>query len=320
MSDQSSLNGAPPKRLKQDQVLFLILFIILAILSLVYVYTSSKNSPGNEISLAQALTLVAGASQTAEAANPGFSASQAARESSIPSNRVIRTPLPDSSSANSTPAATTGSSHISPTKTRSSAGSSPTRSNSTGQNTSAEEPTFPVSNVTVRPTYTPRPTETLRPKDPPTATRTSTATPSPGLPGLSMSSVVNKLKNEKGFACTQAGTTPGPILWMCDVQIGNDVWYHVDIYGTLGIEVTNLFISVFQTDPDDAKAIDIIGYVASLPYKGSNPTEARQWVAQTLPDIQSVDDVQEKIIGNVRFKLYGSPQGRYLEMGEPVQQ
>jgi hypothetical protein len=97
-------------------------------------------------------------------------------------------------------------------------------------------------------------------------------------------------------------------------------WYHVDLYGSPGIEVADLLVSVFQTYPDDAKAVDILGFVASLPYDGSDASAASQWVAQTLPGIQSVDDVREKFIGGVRFRLFGDKYGRYLEMGEPVQQ
>ena len=135
-----------------------------------------------------------------------------------------------------------------------------------------------------------------------------------------MSNVINQFQNEKGFACKQEGSATDPVLWMCDIQSGNDLWYHVDIYGTSTVEVSNLLVSVFQTYPEDEKSIDIIGFAASLPYNGSNSSEANKWVSQTLPGLQSLDDVREKIIGGVRFKLYGGPQGRYLEMGDPVQQ
>jgi hypothetical protein len=179
--------------------------------------------------------------------------------------------------------------------------------------------TFPVSNATIRPTHTPKPTETPKPPATSTPTVTPTATQSPGLPGLTMNSAVNSLK-DKGFNCSLGSSSPGPTLWMCDIQIENDTWYHVDLYGTANVEVNNVFASVFQTQPDNAKAIDILGYVASLPYNGSDATSARQWIADTLSGIQSVNDVKEKYFGNVHFKLYGDPHGRYLEMGEPVQQ
>jgi hypothetical protein len=318
MSDKSSLDGTP-FRLKQDQVLFLILFIVVGVLLLVFVFTSFKpsgtNNPEKEVSLAQALTLVAEASQTAQAANPGFSASQAAHSSPVATKVATGTASPLPSSVNSTQTTSTRSPQVV---------SSPTRSyaTATAQNNSQEAtPTFPVSNATVRPTYTPKPTETLWPTAPPTPTLTPTATPGPGLPGLSMSAVIGQLENEKGFACAQGGSAPGPILWECNVQIGYGLWYYVELYGSPEIEVTNLRVSVLQTTPDEAKTVDILSFVASLPYDGSDASAASQWVAQTLPGIQSVDDVREKFIGGVRFRLFGGPQGRYMEMGEPpVQQ
>ena len=328
MSDKPSLDGAL-NRLKQDKVLFLILLIVLGVLFLVFVFTSYKpgktNSPQQEVSMAQALTLVAEASQIAQAENPGFLASQAtqaAYSSPVAAKVAIGSPSPLSSSVNPTQPTATRSPQAVMTATRNSAVSSATKSNTTGQNNTQEaEPTFPVSNATVRPTYTPKPTETTRPEDSPTPTVTVTATPGPGLPGLSMSAVIDLLRNEKGFTCVQDHSTQDPILWECDsFPNGNDDWYHVEAYGSPEIEVTYFFVSVDQAHPDNAKAVDILGFVASLPYDGSDASAARQWVAQTLPGLQSDNDVREKFIGAVRFKLFGGPYGRYLEMGELPQQ
>ena len=322
MSDQTQLDGAP-KRLKQDQVLILVFLGVLAVLFLVFLFTSVKpdgtNGPQQENSLAQALTLVAGASQTALVGNPGLSTNQVNPVSVTPQvGAITSSPAPSSSIK----AASTQASQFTATATRNSIIPSPTKSATPSQNNNNQDTvaTFPVSNATVRPTYTPKPTETPRPADSPTPTITSTATQAPGLPGLTMSAVVSQLKNDKGFVCSQAESAPGPILWMCDVQTGNDLWYHIDIYGSIDVDVNNLLVSVFQTNPDDTKAIDILSYIAALPYTGSDASAARQWVTQTLPGIKSVDDVKEIFIGGVRFRLYGGPQGRYLEMGEPVQQ
>jgi len=319
MSDKPSLDGTS-NLLKQGLILILILLIVPGVFFFAFVFPLLKNSPEKDVSLAQALTLVAQVSQTAQAEDPGHSAGQQTQDAnSNPAAHIaIGTPTPRLSSSNPIQKTSTRSPQTGPT---SNSGSSPTSNNdTTGQNNVQAAPTFPVSNVTVRPTYTSKPTETTRPKDTATPTPTFTPTQSPGLPGLSMSNVINQFQNEKGFTCKQEGSTTGPILWMCEIQSGNDLWYHVDIYGSSTVEVSNLLVSVFQTYPEDEKSIDIIGFAASLPYTGSNPSEASKWVSQTLPDIQSVDDVREKFIGGIRFKLYGGPQGRYLEMGDPVQQ
>jgi len=323
MSDKPSSDGTP-NLLKQGLILILVLLIVPGVVFLIFVFPLFKNGSEKDVSLVQALTLVAQVSQTAQAENPGFSAGQStqAAHSSPVAHIAIGTPSPRPLSANSNQKTSTGSPQVVSTSTRSNAVSySPTsNNNTTGQESAQATSTFPVSNVTVRPTYTPKPTETTRPKDTATPTPTPTPTQSPGLPGLSMSNVINQFQNEKGFTCKQEGSATDPVLWMCDIQSGNDLWYHVDIYGTSKVEVSNLLVSVFQTYPEDEKSIDIIGFAASLPYNGSNSSEANKWVSQTLPGLQSVDDVREKFIGGVHFKLYGGPQGRYLEMGAPVQQ
>jgi len=318
MSEQTPVEN-PKIRLKQDTAIVLLFLILVGGFFLVYILTTARlgetNTSEQDVSLGQALTMVAQASQTALAANPGALISQPTQ---VPAATQITSSnfSPVSSSTPSTPITVTKTLEVVSTATRTSAPSSTTKAS--GQNKSPE-PTFPVGNVTVRPTYTPKPTETTRPTDSPTSTPTPTATQSPGLPGLTMSAVINRLK-DKGFVCTQAGNPPGPVLWMCDIQSGYDLWYHVDVYGSQNVEVTNLLASVFQTNPDEAKSVNILSFVASFPYNGANPSAASQWVAQTLPGIQSVDDVEETLIGGVRFRLYGGPQGRYLEMGEPVQQ
>jgi hypothetical protein len=312
MSDKPSSNDNP-NLLKQGLILILILLIVPGVFFFIFVFPLFKNSQEKDLSPAQALTVVAQMSQTAQArgeGSPEQSSPTAHSAVSTPTPRPSFSPIQRTPTRTPQTVATTGGNNSSST----------TNNGGTTQNNTQPTATFPVSNVTVRPTYTPKPTETPRPKDTATPTPTATATPSPGLLGLSMNNVINRFQTEKGFTCKQEGSTTDPVLWMCDIQNGNDLWYHVDIYGTSKVEVSNLLVSVFQTYPDDEKSIDIIGFAASLPYTGSNASEARQWVEQTLPDIQSVDDVREKFIGGVRFKLYGDPQGRYLEMGDPVQQ
>jgi hypothetical protein len=288
---------------------------------LVFVFRALGKNP--ETSMSQALTMVAAASQTARAAHPDLSDSQPSSDSS----RATRTPVATSSAPDSLipqPAYIPSLQVIFTATHVAGAPAVPAVIENTDQNNgqgAAPPPIFDSSGgYRIRPTYTPRPTATTRPPDPPTSVFTPTATPNPGLPGLTMNDVINRFRNDKGYTCAQGGSTPIVILWMCDIQVGNDLWYHIDLYGGSNGGLTHLLASVFQTYPDDAKAIDMLGYVATLPYTGSDAAAARQWVTQTLPEVQSVTDVREKFIGSVRFKLYGGPQGRYLEIGDPIQQ
>jgi hypothetical protein len=174
------------------------------------------------------------------------------------------------------------------------------------------------SGITPRPTYTPKPTHTRTKTPTITSTPTLTATRSPGLVGLSVEDITNRLQQEKSFTCNDSGGNDTTHLWMCDYQSGVDVWYHVDIDSTPDVPVYHLFAAVYQTQPSDAAAIDILGYLAALPFSGSNPQQARDWVASTLPTCKSVDDKKTTNIGGLNYTLYGGPDGRYLEMGDPI--
>jgi hypothetical protein len=283
-------------RLKQKLPLFVVLLTFLVVYYLVYFFTASDKS-----------SMAIAASRTARAALPGTSTSQVPEASPTRpiATRAAGTPSPGplSIDLSQTESAQGNEDVLSPEDNS-------TDQTPTGQNNSPATPTFPVGYVTAHSPYTSTalPPTTLAPA----------ASSAPGLPGLSMSYVVARLQNEKKFKCEQVEFAPDPILWMCDIEEGEDLWYHVDLYGGVNVEVNNLMLNVVQTYPDEAKSLDMISFVASLPYKGSKPADASRWVAQTLPSLQSYDDVVEKIFGSVRFSLYGDPQDRYLEMGEPV--
>jgi hypothetical protein len=173
----------------------------------------------------------------------------------------------------------------------------------------------PLLNITIRPTFTARPTQTPANTDIPQPSFTPTPTLSPGLPGLTMADVTNRLQTEKKFQCQSAGEDSFKTLWMCDYQEGITRWYHVDLYSTSSASVYYLQAAVFQSEPDDTAAAAILAYLAALPYTGSNPASASSWVSQNLPALSGSQDLRQTTIGIVPFKLYGSPNGRYLEMG-----
>ena len=302
--------------LKKNWPMNIVLLIVAGLFIGVGIFSLTNHTgtghPQTVNSLSQALTIVAEASRTAQVAN-GAGSSLSFSTHTTPANfsRPSQVDLPGSGTGpdgSATDPDATGQNNYQSTT------DFPTY---TAQVASS---TFPVSNATVRPTYTPRPTSTLYPTAHPSLTFTPSPTPGPGLPGLTMSSVISQLKDDEGFTCAEADSDKNPVLWMCDVFIGTDIWYHVDLYGTAQVGITDLVLSVFQSNPDQARTLDILDYVASLPYNGSDATKACQWVANTLPGIQSVDDVRDTFIGTVHFRLFGSPQGRYLEMGEPVGQ
>ena len=357
MPDKPSFDGIF-NRLKQDQVLFLLLLVVLTVLFLVYVFNSNEPGPASVpqpgVSMAQALTLVAAASQTGQAENPGVSNStnQASLLTDPASLAAAQTATISAglNSGNLTQTFQTQAPQAGSTATRFSAIAATATPNKLPVQNTTKQPTVrpptrtPSGEVTATATLgptqtgiipedtptntpvprTPPPTSTSKPADTPTTAPTPTATRSPGLPGLSMNTATSRITGERGFtSCALASSDPGPVLYMCDFIIGYDLWYHVDLYGTSDIEVTNLLVSVFQTYPDEVKTLDLLKFFGSLvfplPAGGANASAAETWLEQNLLGIASVEDVRETFIGGVRFRLYGGPQGRYLEIGDSAQ-
>ena len=54
-------------------------------------------------------------------------------------------------------------------------------------------------------------------------------------------------------------------------------------------------------------AVEILGFIATLPYDGADPNKARQWVYDTLPQLQGQGDIREMEINGVKFTIYGIP-------------
>lgn len=248
-----------------------------------------------EMSLEQAQTMVAQAALTAQTGTPAAGGTTGGTATAGPAGKASASPT----------------ARLSPTAARGASGAAFPSS------TSLPTELFPVPNLEIRPTFTPRPTQIPTQTTTPQPTLTPTATYSPGLPGLTMSDVVTRLQNEKKFDCKESGSDPYKTLWMCDYQEGVSRWFHVDLYATSAAPVYALQAAVFQSTADDSAAAAILAYLAALPYSGSNPAAAGNWVTQNLPQLKGGEDARQTTIGGVVFRLYGEPNGRYLEMGTP---
>jgi hypothetical protein len=58
--------------------------------------------------------------------------------------------------------------------------------------------------------------------------------------------------------------------------------------------------------------------MATTPYYGSEPQNARSWVEITLPTITKNGDVRVNTFGGVKFELFGIPTARELDIGEAL--
>lgn len=176
------------------------------------------------------------------------------------------------------------------------------------------------------PTYTPTLTRTPTPLPPPptatgtpepTGTPTMTPTPLPAaaLPELGPPDLTLNLK-EKGFTCTQAQERKlfdlTYFVWCCPGSTAG-VRMTASAYARRLATVDYVSAKVYFSDA--AIAAPFLGFVATLPYAGSQPVAARQWVEATLPEIQDEIAFKEATFGGVTYRLSGRVV-RHLEMGD----
>jgi len=170
-----------------------------------------------------------------------------------------------------------------------------------------------VSTFTAAPPDSPMPSESL----------TSTIEPTPDskvtgqLPGLSPVNVTLSLE-QQNFTCTQVKKGVAYYERTCLKGLPSTVLFQVVISGRESFIVDFIEIVVRQNgNPDNKVATELLSFVASLPYDGASPEDARQWVENTIPTLSAKpDDAQEAVFGGVKFVLSGPPTALTLEMGE----
>jgi hypothetical protein len=177
-------------------------------------------------------------------------------------------------------------------------------------------------------TSTPQPfrATTSSPTIPPTKTPQATVTPTSvpivvGIPGLTFPDVTFNLR-ERGFTCTDTFNKlpSGLYTWTCE---RNDPTFTsiVTVYSRT-IDTVDLIEAdvALYASPDDQIAILILGFIATMPYTGSTPDQARSWVETAIPKITQSGDHRIMEFGGVQYDLYGDPIHRSLEMGhDPLQ-
>lgn len=170
-----------------------------------------------------------------------------------------------------------------------------------------------VSTFTAAPPDSPMPSESL----------TSTIEPTPDskvtgqLPGLSPVNVTLSLE-QQNFTCTQVKKGVAYYERTCLKGLPSTVLFQVVISGRESFIVDFIEIVVRQNgNPDNKVATELLSSVATLPYDGASPEDARQWVENTIPTLSAKpDDAQEAVFGGVKFVLSGPPTALTLEMGE----
>ena len=91
----------------------------------------------------------------------------------------------------------------------------------------------------------------------------------------------------------------------------------VDIWGrdTIGVDWIQSAVLQFA-NPDKEFAASFLGFMATMPYHGAVPEEARNWVETTLPSLTGQGDRREKVFAGVKYSLYVISTGFHLVMGD----
>jgi len=152
---------------------------------------------------------------------------------------------------------------------------------------------------------------TIPPASQPTKTPEPTATPKEPalLPGLSPVDVTVSLEQRR-LACN---TDQGELYYTrtCKKEeAGASVI--VVVYGRELFTVDLIETTVFQPiDPGTDLAASFLGFIATMPYDGATPEEARAWVESNV----SAGIEAETTFAGARYRLSGPPSAITLEIG-----
>jgi len=69
--------------------------------------------------------------------------------------------------------------------------------------------------------------------------------------------------------------------------------------------------SALRYDGNTEESTAFLGFIATVPYDGAQPNEARQWVEQSMTTAES----QSAIFGGIPFELYGEMAAKTLTIG-----
>jgi hypothetical protein len=130
------------------------------------------------------------------------------------------------------------------------------------------------------------------------------------IPGLTPQEVYLNLEN-RDFKCSEPELM-GPdnqVRWTCEKQEANGE-YLVEINSSDANSVRLVEATVITSDPAhaDALAQDFLGYVATIPYEGAHPEEAKAWVKQNVGSKASAD------VGGVSYTLGGKAGRHFLKL------
>lgn len=120
------------------------------------------------------------------------------------------------------------------------------------------------------------------------------------IPGLTAVDVHGNLTN-KGFSLNK-NLKPGNVYWECKNQ-NSEHLYHVFIYGDNASNIFQVKATVlnYSSKSTESLAKDFLGFIATIPYTGSKPNEAKNWV------ISNINKSCTTSIAGVTYEIVANP-------------
>lgn len=131
------------------------------------------------------------------------------------------------------------------------------------------------------------------------------------IPGLTPVDVYGNLKN-KGLRCVgpRRSAATGRTTWTCsDSDAFNTYDAFIASTNTLNVTIVQATVTSSLTRPTAGAPRDYIGYVATIPYRGSRPAAARAWVVRNFSRSHA-----RTTIGRVIFEMWGRGRAVLLEI------
>ena len=140
------------------------------------------------------------------------------------------------------------------------------------------------------------------------ATAATPALARPWLEGVTSADLI-KTYQQTGLRCAGPTVEETRLKWTCKGK-KRRATVSVEFVGLTRNYIEYLTATVQQsgTSPDDRIAAAFLGSVATLPYDAAEPRTARRWVEEQIAN------GGETVIGTARFRLFGSPGARSLDI------
>jgi len=139
------------------------------------------------------------------------------------------------------------------------------------------------------------------------------------IPGLTAADIKLSLQ-DLGFTCKGPNTFDAPdeynVSWSCEEKTANH-WYFVDWFGRSATKIGAVSATAqdYTSKTPTAEMRQFLGYVASLPYEGASPAEAKTWAEQTAAQAGE-GVIGNETIGDVEFCLTKAAQTLNLDIAK----